>query len=155
MLLMITQSSSSLVLSHGASVTSGARAAGTARVRLACWLRRLLAAGGAAPWIQAAGSKDTEAGSGGNAAAARREEARSGGGACGRRCWGRGWTVFHLPSTPWVIDAVRSDLCGSDSAESEADLVVVVLRGLMARWVAQAWHAWAACSVWSSSPSPW
>jgi len=62
MLLMITQSSSSLVLSHGASVTSGARAAGTARVRLACWLRRLLAAGGAAPWIPAAGSKDTEAG---------------------------------------------------------------------------------------------
>ena len=49
-----------------------------------------------------------------------------------------GWTVFHLPSTPRVIEAVRSDVCGSDSAESEADLVVVVLGGLMARWVAQA-----------------
>jgi hypothetical protein len=25
----------------------------------------------------------------------------------------RGWTVFQLSSTPWVLEAVRSDLCGS------------------------------------------
>jgi len=26
----------------------------------------------------------------------------------------RGWTVFQLPATPWVNDAVRSDIYGLD-----------------------------------------
>jgi hypothetical protein len=55
-----------------------------------------------------------------------------------------------------TLETVRSDMCGSDSAESlEPDLVVVVLGGLMARWVAQARRVPARCSVWSSSPPPW
>jgi len=61
--------------------------------------------------MPAAGSKDTEAGSGGNAAAA-----SAGGGTKLRRrswaaIWGRGWTVFHLPSTPWVTWTPFDRIC--------------------------------------------
>ena len=57
----------------------------------------------------------------------------SGGGVAGRRtklrrrscraCRGQGWTVVHLPSTPWVIETVRSDMCGTDLIGSQSDLV--------------------------------
>jgi len=55
---------------------------------------------------------------------------------CGRQPRGRtvprGWTVFQLPSTPWVLWAVRSDMCGRDSTRSRSDLVVSSLVGRMA-----------------------
>ena len=51
----------------------------------------------------------------------RREDGRT-----GHKC--QGWTVFHLPSTPWSLSAVGSSMCGSDFKGLPFDLAVFLPR---------------------------
>ena len=59
------------------------------------------------------------------AALRRRDARRTGGEGARTKC--QGWTVFHLPSTPWSLSTVRSGAYGHDFNGLHFDLFVFLL----------------------------